>query len=98
MLVATALTAVLSLIIPEIAEIQDMPTRVYVALLFGTIVSATDPVAVVAMLKELGICIYRPQVKYLCQKCPKSGWWPFTAREEYLSGSRQVFNFGPPPK
>jgi len=55
LLVATALTAALSLIIPEIIEIQNIPMRIYVALLFGTIVSATDPVAVVAMLKELGI-------------------------------------------
>ena len=56
LLLATSLTAVLCLILPEIAELGDIYMRSYIALIFGAIISATDPVAVVAMLKELGQC------------------------------------------
>ena len=55
LLLATALTAGLSLILPDIAAIKDTRMRIYIALIFGSIISATDPVAVVAMLKELGL-------------------------------------------
>ena len=54
LILATVLTAVLSTIIPEIASIDDMKVKILIALIFGSIISATDPVAVVALLKELG--------------------------------------------
>ncbi|XP_078490642.1 sperm-specific sodium:proton exchanger-like [Ciona intestinalis] len=54
LLMATILTALLSLCIPEIANIGNFEVKVYVCLIFGSIISATDPVAVVALLKDLG--------------------------------------------
>uniref|UniRef100_F7ABC0 Cyclic nucleotide-binding domain-containing protein n=1 Tax=Ciona intestinalis TaxID=7719 RepID=F7ABC0_CIOIN len=54
LLMATVLTAFLSLCIPEVANIGNFEVKVYVALIFGSIISATDPVAVVALLKDLG--------------------------------------------
>jgi len=48
------LSASLSLVIPEIGRISDWETKIYIALIFGSIISATDPVAVVALLKEIG--------------------------------------------
>ncbi|XP_076825235.1 sperm-specific sodium:proton exchanger-like [Clavelina lepadiformis] len=54
LLIATMLTACLSLVLPEIGGLHDMQAKMYIALIFGAIISATDPVAVVALLKELG--------------------------------------------
>nr|CAB3266352.1 sodium/hydrogen exchanger 10-like [Phallusia mammillata] len=54
LLLATILTATLSLVIPDIGNIVNWEAKIYVALIFGAIISATDPVAVVALLKELG--------------------------------------------
>lgn len=55
LLTATLLTAFLGFIIPEIASISNINVKMYIALMFGAIVSATDPIAVVAMLKDLGL-------------------------------------------
>ena len=55
LLTATVLTAFLGFIIPEIARIPNFSVKMYIALMFGAIISATDPIAVVAMLKDLGL-------------------------------------------
>ena len=54
LLLSTGLTAILSLLIPEIKSIVNVPAKIYIAFMFGAMLSATDPVAVVALLKELG--------------------------------------------
>ncbi|XP_077965661.1 sperm-specific sodium:proton exchanger-like isoform X2 [Styela clava] len=54
LMVSTMLTAMLSFLVPEIGNIVNFEARLYIAILFGAIISATDPVAVVALLKELG--------------------------------------------
>ncbi len=52
LLVATALTALLML---GLTGLTDTPWPLLATLVFGSLISATDPVAVVALLRELGV-------------------------------------------
>ena len=53
-LLSTGITTIISLQIPDILKIESAAARFYVAIMFGAILTTTDPVAVVTLLKELG--------------------------------------------